>query len=362
MLNRIILIAASVLGATLLLAGCTKVLDPAQEPMQTIGFNAGSSLLRDENDTKTASPLSESVHMGVFAYLKNGNVGAQGAPNKPNFMFNQDLEYNSSTGIYSYNPTRFWPSSDNKLSFWAYSPYVALPNLLVTNTNKVFTNNSSSLPDISVTVDGHTDYRVTNLVKNQTFSSTNSGINGTVLLPFNHTLSLIDVKADKDDSSGHYTVTLKSVRFDGLYMSGLLRWNSSPNTWEWASQGGARENITVFTGNEDLVHNTPTLLTATPQTKLMLLPQSLSDDACRLHLEFTLSYTTHDDILNEDVQHNIETSRDVYLRDAFSGLTDVTWLMNGHYTLTITIVPNKPILFTVTWSTWGDSHTYFLSN
>lgn len=351
---------------TLLLAGCGGTLDPTPE-QNAIRFGAGSTLLQDENVTKTSTPLSDPVVFGVFAYRYSWNTDR-----KPSFMFNQSVSFNGSA--YSYSPTRYWPGSD-KLNFWAYSPYSASPDLRVANSNTTFTSNSKSLPDINVTVDGHTDYRVTNLVQNQTYRNTNSGYNGTVLMPFNHTLSLIDVNVDKDDSSDHYTVTMKSVRFDGLYMAGLLRWDSSGNTWDWASLSGSRQNITVWaddpgTNSDDVVlvhssdiaHSNAISLTSTPSTKLMLLPQSLNDDACRLHVEFTLGYTTHDDVLDVDVEHNVETSRDVYLRDVFAGLTDVTWLKNNHYTLTITISPNKPILFTVSWSSWGDAHNYFLSN
>lgn len=368
--NRIIRIAAALSGCILFATGCVRreALDTDSE---AIRFTAGATLLRDDAlPTKTNSPLSEPVIFGVFSYLQSGTVGSPGSWNNnrtPNFMFNLGVTFNGSS--YTYSPTRFWPSPGNTLSFWAYSPWVATPDLRVANSNNAFTSNSKKLPDIHLTVDGHTDYRITNLVKNL---DTNSG---TVNLPFNHTLSLIDVYADKDDVSGHYTVTLKSVRFDGLYMTGLLRWNSSPNTWDWASLSGSRQNVTVWADNpntdsdnvilahsSDNAHSSAILLNSTSQTKLMLLPQSLSDDACRLHVEFTLSYTTHDDVLDEDIPHNVDTSRDVYLRDVFENLPSVTWIKNTRYTLTITISPNKPILFTVTWSDWGDAHNYFLSN
>ena len=360
----------------LLLAGCGGTLDPTPE-QHAISFGAGSTLLQDEDVTKTSSPLSETVIFGVFAYLQPGTVGSPGSWNNnrtPNFMFNLDVGYNHSTGVYYYAPTRFWPSPENRLSFWAYSPWENSPTLRRANYSTAFTNTTKGLPDIIETVDGHTDFRITNLVKDQTYSSTNSGYDGTVLLPFNHTLSLIDVNVDKDDSSDHFTVKMKSVRFDGLYMTGLLRWSSSPNTWDWASLSGGRQNVTVWADNpntnsddvvlahsSDLEHSSATLLTSTPATKLMLLPQSLSDDACRLHVEFTLSYTTHDDVNDVDVQHSVDTSRDVYLRDVFDTLPSVTWTKNSHYNLTITISPNKPILFTVSWSSWGDAHNYFIS-
>lgn len=357
MLNRIIRIMGTVLTGALLLAGCSVWLDdPARTTDfasdEAIGFSAGSSLLLDDVEpTKTTLP--NNTHFGVFAYKYNWNTGR-----KPDYMFNVDVAYDGST--YSYSPTRYWPPTSTKLSFWAYSPYDASADLLVAgSTTTAYAKNKANLPDIRFTVDGHTDVMYSNLVTNQT-SATNGGV---VPLTFNHALSLIDVYAQKDDAGGNYTVQLNSVRFDGLYATAILK----SSDWSWYTWSGERRNYTVWaddpnSNSDDIVlaHNSPTLVTSTEQTKLKLLPQSLSNDACRLHLEFTLSYTTHDDELDEDVEHVVPTSRDVYLRDVFSGLADVTWVKNAHYALTIAISPNKPILFTVSWTSWGDAHNYSL--
>ena len=344
---------AAVLLCTLLPAGCSGTLEPVSE-QDEIRFDTRSLLLDDAIQTKT-SPLPSNTHFGVFAYRWGWNT-----TRKPDYMFNVDVLYDGST--YSYSPTRFWPPSSTKLSFWAYSPYDASANLLARgSTVTAYTKSTQNLPDIRFTVDGHTDVMYSNLVTNQTYA-TNSGV---VPFTFNHALSLVDVYAKKDDSAGYFTVQLNSVRFDGLYATAILQ----SSDWSWYTWSGDRRNYSAWADdpndNSDniiLAHNSPTLLTSTPQTKLMLLPQSLSNDACRLHIEFTLTYTTHDDELDQDIEHVVPTSRDVYLRDVFSGLANVTWIGNAHYALTITISPNKPILFTVSWSSWGDSHNYFLSS
>ena len=370
MLNRIIRISATTLGTLFIVAGCSKAsYDPAPEQESPISFDAGSAFLRDDALTKTTSPLPSNTKFGVFAYTQPGTVGSPGTWNNstrtPDCMFNVSVLYKNSK--YTYSPVRFWPASGTTLSFWAYSPWSKTQSLLVPSTSTAFTSASTGIPDLSVTVNGHTDFCISDLVKNQSYANTNSGSDGVVNFLFNHTLSLIDVNVQKDDSSNHFTVQLNSVRFDGIYMTGVLRWNDLGETWNWAGLSGSRQNATVFEDNpnnngDDIIlgHLTTTSLTSTSAKKVMLLPQSLSNDACRLHIEFTLTYTTHDDDLDEDVQHVVPTSRDVYLRDVFSGLADVTWVKNAHYTLTITISPNKPILFTVSWSSWGDYHNYSL--
>ena len=345
MFNRIIRIIGATLCCALLMAGCSKELHDPVQPAEAISFDAGSSLLlNDAPASRTTLPAN--THFGVFAYKWGWSTSR-----KPDYMFNVDVEYDGSS--YTYSPARFWPPSSTKLSFWAYCPYDASADLLAAGTpSTTYTKSTPNLPDIRFTVDGYTDVMYSNLVTNQTYAS-NGGV---VPLTFNHALSLVDVYAQKDDSSDHFTVELNSVRFDGLYGTAILQ-NSN---WQWYSWSGERRNYSAWSGNRELVHNSPTLLTNTPETKLMLIPQSLSNDACRLHLEFTLTYTTHDDELDEDVEHVVPTSRDVYLRDVFAGLADVKWTENAHYALTINISPNKPILFTVSWTAWGDYHNYSL--
>ena len=356
--KSIIRITAALTGCILIASGCIRpeALDPDGE---AICFDAGSTLLRNDAINTKATPLPNNTHFGVFAYRWGWSD-----QRKPDYMFNVDVCYDGST--YSYSPTRFWPPTSTKLSFWAYSPYDDSADLLARgSTVTAYTKSTKNLPDIRFTVDGNTDVMYSNLVTNQTYAS-NGGV---VPLTFTHALSLVDVYAQKDDAGNNYTVQLNTVRFDGLYATAILQSSADWSDWSWYTWSGDRRNYTVWAddpnNNSDdivLAHNSPTLLTSTPQTKLMLLPQSLSNDACRLHVEFTLTYTTHDDELDENVEHVVPTSRDVYLRNVFSGLANVTWAKNAHYTLTIEISPNKPILFTVTWSDWGDAHNYFLSN
>lgn len=70
---------------------------------------------------------------GVFAYYTNADDYASDA--RPNFMFNQQVKYNDTYNIFDYSPVRYWPneygetaqSEDiDKVSFFAYAPYVAV--------------------------------------------------------------------------------------------------------------------------------------------------------------------------------------------------------------------------------------------
>ena len=210
MLNRIIRIAASVLGATLLFAGCTKVLDSASaEGNIPISFDAESPLLRDDV-TKASAPLAAGTTFGVFAFLQPGTVETPGTWNNssktPDFMFNQDVYYNGST--YAYSPTKFWPAAGNTISFWAYCPYSSSAVFKASNGSD-YTSTSTGLPDMPFSItDGKTDLRSSGR------TSLSRPANNTVSISFYHRLSKINVNICKQDPTSRYTVKLKSIRFD----------------------------------------------------------------------------------------------------------------------------------------------------
>ena len=239
MLKRIIRIAAA--AFTLLIGtGCVATLDPAQEgTTMPISFDAGSMLLRAD-ETK-AEAYYDDKSFGVFTFKQSGGTWAQLASKhwKPNYMFNQEVHCLS--GVYTYSPIRFWPDpADGTLTFWAYSPYDADADLLVSgSTTTQYTSNSEGLPDMRVTVDCHTDVLYSDVLADQTYASNSGEAN----ITFNHALSLIDVYVQKiDDPDDDYTVTLKSVSFNGIYMTGILK----SSDWSWYSYSGARQNILLW--------------------------------------------------------------------------------------------------------------------
>ena len=350
MLNRIIRILATTLGALLIAAGCSKApYDPASE-QKPIRFDAGSALLR--SDATRSVAYYDNTSFGVFTFKQSGGTWAQLTSKhwKPSYMFNQEVHYQS--GVYTYSPLRFWPDpADGTLTFWAYSPYDADADLLVAgSTTTAYTSNSEGLPDMRVTVDGHTDVLYSDVLADQTYTS-NSGVAN---ITFNHALSLIDVYVQKiDDPDDDYTVTLNSVSFNGIYMTGILK----SSDWSWYSHSGARQNLLLWENDPDDASDDAIAQLENGVShsigSLMPLPQSLSSDLARLQIVFTLS--------SPSLQTPRTTTRNVLLRETLpSNLTE--WEGNSHYTLTIKISADRPIEFTVTWSDWGADHNYHLSS
>lgn len=60
---------------------------------------------------------------GVFAYYTGQNAYAK--TTTPNFMYNTKVSVPTGSTAFTYSPARYWPNNDNdKLSFFAYAPYV----------------------------------------------------------------------------------------------------------------------------------------------------------------------------------------------------------------------------------------------
>ena len=344
MLKSIIRIAASALGAALLLAGCAKQPDPASaEGDNPISFDAGSPLLRDYV-TKASTPLAAGTSFGVFAFYQPGTAESPGVWNNtrtPEFMFNQEVYYNGST--YTYSPTRFWPGEGNRLSFWAYCPYSS-STVFKATSGSAYSRTSTGWPDLQFSVtDGSIDLLSTNRTTNVSRPA-----NNTVSLTLRHRLSKISINICKQDPTSRYTVTLKTIRFDGIYLNADLR----PDvTWRNYSN---RDYFSVYT--DDPSDNTDdVVLTTSMQAvrSVMLIPQSLDYEYAKLHVEYTISYS--------GILHERTNAYELPLSTVFSAASS-KWTANNHYTLNLTVVPDDPIEFTVSWSDWGDVYDYHITS
>lgn len=98
------------------------------------GVTRGGAVGTMENTAlKSAATDIGQAGFGVFAYYTNSDDYDSHV--QPNFMFNQQVRWNATYGLFDYEPVRYWPneygqsaqSEDiDKVSFFAYAPYVAV--------------------------------------------------------------------------------------------------------------------------------------------------------------------------------------------------------------------------------------------
>ena len=109
--------------------------------------------------TSGANPANNEINLqdvgfGVFAYYGDGDVYNENA--LPNFMYNQNVTYSTGSGVWEYNPVKYWPNEFgssaastgvDRVSFFAYAPYVTV----TPNTGQLTTTYDDLSPEKSTT-------------------------------------------------------------------------------------------------------------------------------------------------------------------------------------------------------------------
>ena len=139
-MKKTVILAAA---AAMALAGCAKVdtvptSTPANQKDLAMDFGvyvaqtkAGSAGEMDQTKLQTTG-------FGVFAFEEAGGYSKS---IKPNFMYNQEVTFNSTATKWEYHPVKYWPNqltddgttdgngassaTAHKVTFFAYAPYVA---------------------------------------------------------------------------------------------------------------------------------------------------------------------------------------------------------------------------------------------
>lgn len=145
------------LAATSMLAACSSMDESADQPankqqteQQAITFGAyvnrgttrsGKAGVLDLDKLKETTGDENTRGFGVFAYYTDNAPYSTTA--LPNFMYNQQVTWNSSAGRWTYSPVKYWPNETgstaqstgtDRLTFFAYAPYVEVsdPNFGLT--------------------------------------------------------------------------------------------------------------------------------------------------------------------------------------------------------------------------------------
>ena len=119
----------SFLFSTLLvLAACSGKETPVPVPV-AVGFSVQESTKAGYIGEANAGIL-RATGFGVYAYVTpDSDWASAGASTTPRFMTNQKVQYEGVDG-WVYRPLKYWPNeAADKVSFFAYAPYVALDAL-----------------------------------------------------------------------------------------------------------------------------------------------------------------------------------------------------------------------------------------
>lgn len=113
----------------LAVVGCNKETGPAglsgDRPI-TFDAAATGTVTRAAGEVSVDAAL-QARSFGVFASY-TGKLSYENTTVSPDYMYNQEVTYNSTAHVWEYTPVKYWPNNpDDYVSFFAYSPYDANP-------------------------------------------------------------------------------------------------------------------------------------------------------------------------------------------------------------------------------------------
>lgn len=251
------------LAAVLLLAACTdadEATDTLVSDPQVVDFgayvNRGTTRGGSSGELSTENmKASTSNGFGVFAFYTHEAPYNQMA--LPNFMYNQQVTYNSISNEWNYSPVKYWPNgegdtkgltgqSPHYITFFAYAPYVA-PNTLgqvegtgITGMTRV---NEHGDPIVRYCASMKPGEAVDLCWATPHFNETKPDVATRVNFNFHHALSSLNVQIDADiDVVSHATslldgytrIYVRSVTFTGFTDKGQLNLNNTGDLPVWS--------------------------------------------------------------------------------------------------------------------------------
>lgn len=235
----------------LLLGACSGEESTGEYPQENkpIGFSGDVPLTKAAKEYATTDNLKD---IGVFAYFTNGDFNESTAT--PNFMYNQLVEKQSDNS-WTYTPIKYWPanSTTDKISFFAYAPYVKESQTGGSNPsfrNKVTT---SGCPVLDYTAPAaekdQIDFLAATPVMNQN--------DGNVSFKLYHTLTKVNIYIKSDDNTEGKTVTNFSIT--GI-KSGILSYYPPATVidkgWKWTFPSPAEKETFTADNTNFAVPNT----------------------------------------------------------------------------------------------------------
>lgn len=230
--------------AALTMTGCSN--DEINAPQQSQGNNAiefSTYLGRNAQGSRGTETNTDSIKangFGVLAYYTEQTDFAN--TNKPNFMWNQKVTHNGTN--WEYTPVKYWPTKGgDKVSFFAYAPYVAGDN----NKGIVLSGNSvAGAPTATITLPENSSKTidfVAAVQMNKTHDNRENA-NNNVSFTLLHEMTRVKVQAkldklvyDASDPKHRTFVVIKNVTFNDkgqFYKSGKYTFSTTDGergTW-----------------------------------------------------------------------------------------------------------------------------------
>lgn len=264
---------------------------------------------------------------GVFAYYTGDVDYTDGQTSyAPSFMNNVKVYYNATD--WKYDNTKYWPNSTEKISFFAYAPYVETAGAIITDYSNTTTKAD---PTINFTTPTEVEDQIDLLYAN---NKNQTQTDGTVEFTFNHALSRIGFKVKTNRTD--YKVTISKITLTGDFnTSGTL--NLSTGTWSGENTETNPDTYVLNFTTANETNSTSGTAIEADEGYVMAIPTTFEELS---KLNVSVNYT-----------YQYEVSTGVWSTptpDTKNGSIATTFAKGNAYTLVMTLDPLQPIEFTVT--------------
>ena len=324
------LLAAAAVSFT----ACQKdeVLNEVQQD-NAIGF--GTYVGRDAQtkaDVATIETLEEGF--GVFAY--HTGIGNDKKYNQnesvPNYMFNQKVYYENSN--WTYQPTKYWPSTTDQISFIAYAPHMDYSNSTIN-----IDNITKGDPTLTFTVPTVVTNQI-DLLYDAQLDKVQS--NGKIKFLFKHALSKIGFKIKA--SNHNEKVTVSCISLNGKFAStGKMNVKTGifdDQTLTYPTDINSNYTLNFNTNSSYVEGTTANEITAT-EGFIMIIPKDFRDEVDDYDdISITVDYT----LAVKDPKINGEYTTPITYK-AIGTITDFNFEPGNGYTFVLTLKAKNSIEF-----------------
>lgn len=194
----------------LLIAGCSQneVTEVNPDTNRAIGFDiyTGVPTRTETTDSSIKEDPTDNAKYGGFGIMAyytgtaGWNDGSTSTDTPPNFMHNQMVKWDATSGKWTYTPPKYWPNNpDDKISFFAYAPYESAYATGEKTGIALAGPTEKGTPSVTFTLNKKNDLKkmvdlvVANAI-DQTYDSPSGTGKGKVKFKFDHTLCRLDFK------------------------------------------------------------------------------------------------------------------------------------------------------------------------
>lgn len=206
--NLLLATTALVTLTALTFSGCSEneVTDINPDANPAMSFDVYTGVQTKGTETTTSSiQAATSDGFGVLAYKTTGEWDGEGTADAatPNIMYNEHVYYNSAA--WKYDNTKFWPTNEDKISFFAYAPYESAPAEGTDKKIKLSAASETGAPTIEFEVNATELTKMVDLVTDTQKNKTSSDNTGKVSFELKHVLTKVVLKAKTDVALGDVT-------------------------------------------------------------------------------------------------------------------------------------------------------------